>query len=514
MARTMNYKKPKDTKKTLKRLLGYLGVHKIAVAIVAILVTVSSVASILGTYLLKPVVNRYILPGDVEGLARMLFFMGVMYAVGVLATYGYGQIMARTGQQVVSEIREDLFRHTQGLPLSYFDGHTHGELMSRFTNDVDTISEALNNSFTTLIQSFFTIAGTIICIILLNFKLSLIVLVFMLLMFFFIKYSGARGKRYFNSQQKYLGEVNGFIEEMVDGQKVEKVFNHEEVDFKEFSKRNVSFGEAQMKTLGIMTHDGVYTNLGLLLSDQCVHTIKVAAFEGTTQNQFKDRKEFSGSLFQQMDEVYDYIDFRNQTHSTFQKLYRIDQRDYPETAVREALLNLLVHREYSFRASTFISLYEDRLEFTSIGGLVSGVTLNDVLMGISVCRNMKLANVFYRLELIEAYGTGILKMKEAYSETGKEPKIEISDNAFKVILPNLNVHTNQEKQGANKTEEYLAEEAVINLAKRQGTFTRKDVEKELEISQTTCGRLLRRMIDKMQIMQEGKGKNTHYRILE
>lgn len=244
MARTMNYKKPKDTKKTLKRLLGYLGVHKIAVAIVAILVTVSSVASIFGTYLLKPVVNRYILPGDVEGLARMLFFMGVMYAVGVLATYGYGQIMARTGQQVVSEIREDLFRHTQGLPLSYFDGHTHGELMSRFTNDVDTISEALNNSFTTLIQSFFTIAGTIICIILLNFKLSLIVLVFMLLMFFFIKYSGARGKRYFNSQQKYLGEVNGFIEEMVDGQKVEKVFNHEEVDFKEFSKRNENLRKA------------------------------------------------------------------------------------------------------------------------------------------------------------------------------------------------------------------------------------------------------------------------------
>ena len=283
---------------------------------------------------------------------------------------------------------------------------------------------------------------------------------------------------------------------------------------KEFSKRNVLFGEDQMKTLGIMTHDGVYTNLGLLLSDQCVHTIRVAAFEGTTQNQFKDRKEFSGSLFQQMDEVYDYIDFRNQTHSTFQKLYRIDQRDYPETAVREALLNLLVHREYSFRASTFISLYEDRLEFTSIGGLVSGVTLNDVLMGISVCRNMKLANVFYRLELIEAYGTGILKMNEAYSGTGKEPKIEISDNAFKIILPNLNVNADQEKQTANKPEQHLAEEAVINLAKRQGTFTRKDIEKELEISQTACGRLLRRMIERKQIVQEGKGKNTHYRILE
>lgn len=244
MARTMNYKRPKNTKKTLKRLLGYLGAHKIAVAIVAILVTVSSVASILGTYLLKPVVNRYILPGDVQGLARMLLFMGVMYASGVLATYGYGQIMARTGQQIVSEIREDLFRHTQGLPLAYFDGHTHGELMSHFTNDVDTISEALNNSFTTLIQSFFTIVGTITCIILLNFKLSLIVLVFMLLMFFFIKYSSARGKRYFNRQQKYLGEINGFIEEMVDGQKVEKVFHHEKADFEEFSRRNENLRKA------------------------------------------------------------------------------------------------------------------------------------------------------------------------------------------------------------------------------------------------------------------------------
>ena len=153
---------------------------------------------------------------------------------------------------------------------------------------------------------------------------------------------------------------------------------------KEFSERNILFGEAQMKTLGIMTHDGVYTNLGFLLSDQCVHTIKAAVFQGTTQNEFKDRKEFSGSLLRQMDEVYDYIDFRNQTHSSFQKLRRIDQRDYPETAVREALLNLLVHREYSFRASTFISLYMDRIEFTSIGGLVSGVTLKDVMMGISV----------------------------------------------------------------------------------------------------------------------------------
>ena len=279
---------------------------------------------------------------------------------------------------------------------------------------------------------------------------------------------------------------------------------------REFSERNILFGETQMKTLGIMTHDGVYTNLGFLLSDQCVHTIKAAVFQGTTQNEFKDRKEFSGSLFRQMREAYDYIDFRNQTHSSFQKLRRIDQRDYPETAVREALLNLLVHREYSFRASTFISLYTDRIEFTSIGGLVSGVTLKDVMMGISVCRNVKLANVFYRLELIEAYGTGILKIMGAYAGTGKEPKIETSDNAFKIILPNLNV----QKPDADSPKNSVEEDVVIALAKEREAFTRKDVEKALGISQTTCGRLLKQMIGKGQIVQEGRSRNTHYRLAD
>lgn len=283
---------------------------------------------------------------------------------------------------------------------------------------------------------------------------------------------------------------------------------------KEFSERNILFGEAQKKTLGIMTHDGVYTNLGLLLSDQCVHTIKAAVFQGTTQNEFKDRREFSGSLFRQMREAYDYIDFRNQIHSSFQKLRRIDQRDYPETAVREALLNLLVHREYSFRASTFISLYTDRIEFTSIGGLVSGVTLKDVMMGISVCRNAKLANVFYRLELIEAYGTGMIKIMEAYAGSGKKPKIETSDNAFKLILPNLNVYAEQEQQDAAPRGNSLEEDAVIALAEERGTFTRKDVEKVLGISQTTCGRLLKQMIGKGKIVQEGRSRNTHYRLTE
>lgn len=283
---------------------------------------------------------------------------------------------------------------------------------------------------------------------------------------------------------------------------------------KEFMDRNIKFGQNQMKTLGIMTQDGVYTNLGLLLSDQCVHTIKVAVFEGENQNQFKDRKEFTGSLFRQMDEVYDFIDFRNQIHSTFDKLRRIDKRDYPEVAVREALLNLLVHREYSFRASAFISIYTDRIEFTSIGGLVVGVTIKDVMMGISVCRNVKLANVFYRLELIEAYGTGILKIMNAYEGTGMKPQIEISDNTFKIILPNLNLETEQKRLEKTEPEDSTAEDKVIALAKEKGTVTRREVEIFLGVSQTTCGRLLRQMIENEQIIQVGRGKNTRYCLYE
>ncbi len=279
---------------------------------------------------------------------------------------------------------------------------------------------------------------------------------------------------------------------------------------KTFAKRNVAFGTAQMKTLGLVTQDGVYTNLGLLLSDQCVHTIKAAVFQGTNQNEFKDRKEFAGSLFQQMDEVYDFIDFRNQTHSTFEKLYRIDKRDYPETAVREALLNLLIHREYSFRASSFISLYTDRLEFTSIGGLVNGVTLKDVTMGISVCRNVKLANIFYRLELIEAYGTGLIKIMDAYEGTGMTPQIETSDNAFKIILPNLNAISESAKPTQTGSEKDIPEKKVIAWTKERGSITRKEVGMLLDMGQSSCGRLLKKMVENGLLIQEGKGKNTRY----
>ena len=249
MAKYIGYKKPRNTKRTLLRLISYMGRHKFSMFVVGILVIVSSLASVFGTYMLKPIINQYIIPKDIPGLVKALLFMGILYAEGASATLGYNRLMVKTSQKIVKEIRKDLFNHTQTQPLAYFDDHTHGELMSHFTNDVDTIAEALNNSFTLLIQSFITTVGTMVMIVILSFRLSLIVLGCMALMFLFIRFNGKRSRKYFMEQQKYLGEINGFIEEMVAGQKVEKVFNHEKKDFEEFCRRNERLRQASTNAM-------------------------------------------------------------------------------------------------------------------------------------------------------------------------------------------------------------------------------------------------------------------------
>ena len=294
---------------------------------------------------------------------------------------------------------------------------------------------------------------------------------------------------------------------------------------KEFELRKTDFGPQQMRTLKLIDQDGLYSNLALLLSDQCVHTIKVAVFQGTDQTIFKDRREFTGSLMQQMNEVYDFIDFRNQTRATIEKLYRIDVRDYPEVAVREALLNLLVHRDYSFSASAFISIYEDRIEFVSIGGLMPGIDLEDVMVGISVCRNQDLANVFYRLHLIEAYGTGMGKIMKAYESMQVKPVIETTKNTFKIILPNINAKYETEnatvktKSGTPvtvHTEKELSDEEgkILEYARKHGAITRNDVIGLLEVSASTAARVIRKMVKTNLLEQKGKARNTHYTVAE
>lgn len=283
-----------------------------------------------------------------------------------------------------------------------------------------------------------------------------------------------------------------------------------------FARHNVPFGESQKRTLGIIGEDGMYTNLGLLLSDQCVHTIKLAVFEGSKKTTFRDRKELSGSLLAQLEEAYEYINQFNHTRAEFSGLDRIDKRNYPQEAVREALINAITHRDYGFSGSTLISIFDDRIEFVTIGGLVRGLTFDDIMLGVSVLRNRKLANVFYRLKLIEAYGTGILRINECYANCEVKPLFEVTDNAFKITLPNTNFSGEaEEKKPVTQSKAVSKKDrqaAVLQLAKKQGTIVRKDVEAALQVSQATAILILREMVDKGVLVKEGTGKLLKYRI--
>lgn len=287
---------------------------------------------------------------------------------------------------------------------------------------------------------------------------------------------------------------------------------------KEFELRKIDFGAQQMRTLKMIDQDGLYTNLAMLLSDQCIHTIKAAVFQGADQTVFKDRREFTGSLMKQMNEVYSFIDLNNRTHATIEKLLRVDVRDYPEIALREALLNLLVHRDYSFSASAIINIYTDRIEFVTIGGLIPGIELEDIMMGISICRNQDLANVFYRLHLIEAYGTGIRKIMKAYEGMIKQPKIETSKNAFKIILPNVNASDGILKETRTGTtvdmESKLGDEekVVLEYLKEHESVTKKEVMELLKVSTSTAYRIIQNMVSNNLLKRNGKARNTNYTI--
>ena len=271
----------------------------------------------------------------------------------------------------------------------------------------------------------------------------------------------------------------------------------------EFEKQNILFDANHKKSLNIFNSDGIYTNLALILSDQNVHTIKLAVFEGNDKIIFKDRREFTGSLIKQLNDIYEFIDRCNRLHSETDGLRRVDKRDYPEDAVREALVNALVHRDYAYSDSTLVSIFDDRIEIVSIGGLVKGITFDDMMLGVSIKRNKNLANVFYRLTLIEAYGTGIPKIMRSYRDYHVKPKIEITENVYKVTLPNCNAE-------AKKSFETDNEKTILSLFNKRDFIIRKDVEEVLSVSQTMAGRLLKKLSDKHVIKAVGGGKNTRY----
>ncbi len=250
MAKTFNGKRPKNLRHTVSRLFSYFGRHKHLLLLVGILAAVSAIANLLGTYMIRPVVNQIVEDGSVQSLLENVLIAALIFGTGALSTLGYTQLMVRAAQKVLYDIRRDLYTHLQKLSLNFFDSRRKGDLMSLFTNDVDTISDALNNSFALIIQSFIQVAGTLALLFFLNWRLSLLVILGYLAMFLYIRYSTKQSKRFYDRHQAYLGELDAYIEEMAAGQKVVKVFNHEKENLEKFVEKNKNLQQAGTRAQG------------------------------------------------------------------------------------------------------------------------------------------------------------------------------------------------------------------------------------------------------------------------
>jgi ATP-dependent DNA helicase RecG len=289
---------------------------------------------------------------------------------------------------------------------------------------------------------------------------------------------------------------------------------------KVFGDNQLTFGSSDYKKLSIVDENSRYTNVAMLISDQCNHTIKIAVFGAEDEFEFLDRREFTGSVFSVLIDTLQYLDLNNHLHSEIVEYQRVEQNDYNKEIIREGLLNSIIHRDYSYSGSILISVYKNRIEITSLGGLVYGLSINDIGAGISQSRNPILANIFYRLKYIEAYGTGIKKIRHEYKEFDLSELIQITDNTFKLILWNKNrpnkVRENKRFVAREEVGFYhnvnLEEKEVLRLFDVESTITRGEVQKHLEVGQTKAGLLLSSLLEKGILDREGKGKRTVYRI--
>ncbi len=278
---------------------------------------------------------------------------------------------------------------------------------------------------------------------------------------------------------------------------------------KKFKDNNLSFDKNKYKILNIINEENKYTNLGLLLSDQCSYTIKCAIFNGTNKVEFRDRREFTGSVFKQVDNLFEYFKLFNKTSGKIIGLKRIDTKDYPEYSLREALLNSVIHRNYFFHSSIMVSLYDDKFEIVSMGGLIDGITINEIFKGISSSRNPNLANIFYRLGYVESFGTGIGRILTSYEHNNKKPSFDATENTFSITLPNMNF-----KESTNKTnivnQSLSKEKIIIDYIKMHNKINRNITENILNLSKTGAYKFLNKMLEKNIIKKEGNGKNTFY----
>lgn len=276
----------------------------------------------------------------------------------------------------------------------------------------------------------------------------------------------------------------------------------------EFAKRNLAFGEGEMRTLGLLDADGLYSNLGLILSDQCPSMIKSAVFDDDDRGVFVAREEYSGSILKQLNDAYAFLDYSNHFRTRFQGLERVDYHDYPSVALREALVNSIAHREFALSGPTLVSVMPSKVEIVSLGGLPLGLEYPDLSAHISMPRNRMFANVLFRLEIIEAYGTGIDRMRKSYAESGLDIGINVTPNTFSVVLPNRN-RIPLPQGGETGSRDGTA--SAIDLLK-SGARTRQEIQDALGVSQSTTIRLLADLVERGEIVKVGQGRNTRYRL--
>ena len=281
----------------------------------------------------------------------------------------------------------------------------------------------------------------------------------------------------------------------------------------EFGSRNIIFSKEKYVSLGIWNTDmHLYTNLALLLSDQCQHSIKVAVFSDAANTVFIDRREFDGSIFKQLHETYNYLMLNNRTVSEIRGLDRFDLEDYPPEAIREALLNALIHRDYSFSGSIIININAKRMEIINLGGLLPGLLPKDIMAGISQPRNAKLAQIFFRLKHIEAYGTGIRRIFDLYSNSNILPEIAISENTFRMILPNRNYLRNSKDDMPAVKDTVIKPQmqSILDYLSKNKTITDQEIMSLLDIRKTRAYYITKQMVEFGLIHSQGRGQNKVY----
>jgi len=278
---------------------------------------------------------------------------------------------------------------------------------------------------------------------------------------------------------------------------------------KAFGLNGVEFSPEKYHALGMTQRkDAVFTNLALILSDQCTHTIKIAVFSDEARTLFRDSREFGGSVFSQFEQTVSYLELCNKTKSVIKGMVRTDKQDYPEEAVREALLNAIVHRDYSYSGSIIINVTDYNMEFISLGGLLPGLSPDDIRAGISQPRNRNLAEVFHRLHLIESYGTGIRRIFNLYANCLEQPRIEVTANTFKIILPNMNaVPDEKEINDAAVTPQM---QTILEYIRSNGQITEKEIRRILDVKKTRAYTIAKQMRDTGLITVSGTGENKKY----